>query len=254
MIEKAIELRQAGAHRRQLGLPGSGAAGAHDGRERAPAAPLEADEVMREALIASALESAGLRRASWACPRSASCLSCKVCAVQDLIARLPRARRALRLRAAPGARPKPAWDRRASSPRPPRMARAAAGRHRRHDPRLAHAGAERRPHPRGDRRAGDPADHGPALVHADGVGVPGLRAHHQHLLPGAGRQDPGLPARADAACGARSYPGRGGHARGGHGLRGERPGRIEARQHRHLACRARARSPWLRSTWTARRR
>ena len=40
--------------------------------------------------------------------------------------------------------------------------------------------------PGSDRRAGDPADHGPARVHADGDRVPGLRAHHQHLLPGAG--------------------------------------------------------------------
>ena len=39
---------------------------------------------------------------------------------------------------------------------------------------------------------------GPASVRAAGGGVPRLRAHHQHLLPGPCRQDPGLPARADA--------------------------------------------------------
>ena len=32
-----------------------------------------------------------------------------------------------------------------------------------------------------DRRAGDAADHGAALLHADGGGLPGLRAYHQHL-------------------------------------------------------------------------
>ena len=33
--------------------------------------------------------------------------------------------------------------------------------------------------------------------------LPGLRPHHQHLLPGAGRPHPGLSARADAGVAAR---------------------------------------------------
>ena len=43
---------------------------------------------------------------------------------------------------------------------------------------------------RSDRRAGDPADHGAAIVRADGGRVPGLRAHHEHVVPGAGAADP----------------------------------------------------------------
>ena len=46
-------------------------------------------------------------------------------------------------------------------------------------------------------------------------------------------------------------PGRRGDEGGGDGLRGERAGRIQARQHRDLAARARSRSPRRRSTWTA---
>ena len=115
-----------------------------------------------------------------------------------------------------------------------RDGRAAAGRHRRHHPRLAHARAQRRPHARGDRRAGDPADDGPALVHAAGHGVPGLRPHDEHLLPGARRAHPVLSARVDAGV-AREVRRRRGHARRGDGLRGQRPRRVEAREHRHLA-------------------
>ncbi len=37
-----------------------------------------------------------------------------------------------------------------------------------------------------------------AQLHAAGGGLPRLRAHHQHLLPGHGRPDPKLSARADA--------------------------------------------------------
>ena len=63
------------------------------------------------------------------------------------------------------------------------------------------------PEPGGDRTrevivgAGDPADHGPAHVHADGHRLSRLRPHHQHRLPGTGRQDPDLSARADAGVG-----------------------------------------------------
>ncbi len=63
-----LPLRQAGAHRRELGEPGPGSADAHDGRELA-AAPSRwmPDEVMREAMVASALR----QRAS--APRSSAC-------------------------------------------------------------------------------------------------------------------------------------------------------------------------------------
>ena len=85
MIEAAIEIRQAGAHRRQLGLARSGAAHAHDGRElqAAPSRRTPATSRM-EAIVASALRSAeaaeryGLRH-------DQIILSAKVSGVQDLI-------------------------------------------------------------------------------------------------------------------------------------------------------------------------
>ena len=191
---------------------------------------------MREALIVSALESAA-KAEEIGLPGDRIILSCKVSAVQDLIRVYRSARRALRLPAAPGPhRGRHGLEGHRRLHR--RHGRAAAGGHRRHDPRLAHARARRRPHARGHRRAGDPADDGAALLHAAGLGLPGLRAHHEHLLPGARRQDPVLPARADAGV-EDALPRRRGHARGRHGLRRERPGRVEARRHRHLAARLR---------------
>ena len=131
--------------------------------------------------------------------------------------------------------------------------RAAAAGHRRHDPRLAHAGAQRRPHARSDRRAGDPADDGPALVLAAGQRVPRLRPHDERVLPGAGRQDPDVAARADAAL-ARALSGRREHDGRGDGLRRQRPGRVEDGEHRHQPARAPARCRSRPCTSTARRR
>jgi hypothetical protein len=81
--------------------------------------------------------------------------------------------------------------------------------HRRHHPRVADPRAQRRPHARGDRRAGDPAVDGPALVRAAGHRLPGLRPHHQHLLPGAGRPHrsylrTSMPPGASAIPGSRT--------------------------------------------------
>ncbi len=76
--------------------------------------------------------------------------------------------------------------------------RRAAGRHRRYHSRLAHARAQWRSHRRGHGRAADSAIHGHSQLHAAGHRLPRLRPHHQHLLPGDGRADPELPARADA--------------------------------------------------------
>ena len=89
---------------------------------------------------------------------------------------------------------------------------------------------------RGRGRPADPPVDGPALVPAAGQRLPGLRPDDQHVLPGDGPADPGLPQGADAGV-ARDAPGRGGPAGRGHGLRGQRPGRVEARRHRHLAAR-----------------
>jgi (E)-4-hydroxy-3-methylbut-2-enyl-diphosphate synthase len=85
MIEDGGQLRQAGAHRRQLGQPGPGAAGAHHGRERRARAPWSAQAVMYEALITSAIENA-VRAEELGLARDKIILSCKVSGVQDLIA------------------------------------------------------------------------------------------------------------------------------------------------------------------------
>ncbi len=77
-----LPLRQAGAHRRELGEPRPGPADAPDGREHAPARTRSMrSEVMREAMVRSALVSARARRgtgsaraiASSCPPRSAAC-------------------------------------------------------------------------------------------------------------------------------------------------------------------------------------
>ena len=118
------------------------------------------------------------------------------------------------------------------------LAHPAAAGHRRHHPRLADAGARRRPHARGDRRAGDPADHGPPRLRAAGHRLPGLRPHDQHRLPGTGQR--ASRATCASACRlARAIPGRRGADGRGDGLRRQRPGREQARRHRHLPARHR---------------
>ncbi len=107
--------------------------------------PKEAGEVMREALIVSALESAA-KAQEIGLPADRIILSCKVSAVQDPDPRVSRTRRALRLRAPPGPyRSRNGIERHRGLDR--RDGRAPAGRHWRHDPRLAHARAQWRPHP-----------------------------------------------------------------------------------------------------------
>ena len=123
------------------------------------------------------------------------------------------------------------------------MARAAAGRHRRHDPRLAHARARRRPHARSDRRAGDPADAwacarsrrwSPPARAAAAPPAPSSRSWPSKIQAYLRAQMPVWRAR---------YPGRRGDARRGDGLRGQRPGRIEASPTSASACRAPGEKP-----------
>ena len=76
--------------------------------------------------------------------------------------------------------------------------RAVAGRHWRHHPRVADARARRRPHRRSPRGPADSAIAGHSQLHSAGHRLPRLRPHHQHLLPGNGRADSDLPARANA--------------------------------------------------------
>ncbi len=115
-----------------------------------------------------------------------------------------------------------------------RAGRAAQRGHRRHDPRVAHAPPGRRPSRGGLRRVRDSAGARPALVRADHHGLSGLRADDVDHVPGAGRAHPGLRPRADA--GLEDAPsGRRDHDSCRHGLRRQRPWRIEGGQHRHLA-------------------
>ena len=132
-----------------------------------------------------------------ALPHDRIILSAKVSGVQDLIDVYRALAAALRLRAAPGSdRSRPGQQ---GNRRHHRRARAAAaGRHRRYHPRVAHAAAQRRPHRGSDRLPADSAIAGHPQLHAAGDRLPRLRPHHQHFLPGDGRPDPDLPARADA--------------------------------------------------------
>ena len=100
-----------------------------------------------------------------------------------------------------------------------------------------------------DRPAGPPVD-GPALVPAPGIACPGCGRTTSTFFQEMAQQIQGYLKDADAGL-ARDPPGRRGPARRGHGLRRQRPGRVEARRHRDLACRARSRSRSRRSSSTA---
>ena len=69
-------------------------------------------------------------------------------------------------------------------------------------------------------------------VRAERHGLPGLRPHHQHHLPGTGQADRRLPAHADAGL-AHQVPGRREDEGRGHGLHRQRPRREQACRHRH---------------------
>ena len=93
-------LRQAGAHRRQLGQPRPGTARRADGRERALADPGTPQQIMYEAIIISALDSAQRAEEIGLAPDQII-LSCKMSRRAGPDHRLPRTGAALRLRAAP---------------------------------------------------------------------------------------------------------------------------------------------------------
>ncbi|ABA47858.1 hypothetical protein BURPS1710b_2354 [Burkholderia pseudomallei 1710b] len=224
------QVRQAGADRRELGQPRSGPARADDGRERRARRAVGGAE--RDVRGADPVGDRLGRARGRARPRPR----------QDRAVvqgerragpgrRVPRTVTPLRLRAAP--RPHRGGHGLEGHRRVDRGDRsAAAGRHRRHDPHLAHAGAGRAAHGRSGGRPGDPADDGAALVRADGRRVSGLRPHDEHAVPGARAADPDLPARTDARV-AQRIPGRREDERRGDGVHRQRPGRVEAREHRH---------------------
>ena len=183
------------------------------------ASPLPAIDVMREAIVVSAFDSAK-RAQELGLGADKIVISAKVSGVQDLIA-------VYRNLAARCTYPLHLGLTEAGMGSKGIVASTAAmgvllaGGHRRYDPRVTHAGARRRPHAGGDRRSGDSADHGTALLHADGHCLPGLRPHHQHLLPGARTENTGPHPPPHAGVAQTARRGRG-HDGRGHGLRGQR--------------------------------
>ncbi len=193
--------------------------------------PKDAREVTMEAMVVSALNSAQLAEQFGLRPDQII-LSAKVSGVQDLIdvyrALAARCSYPLHLgltEAGMGAKGVVASSR--------CDGRGAAGRHRRHDSRFAHARAGRRSHGRSPGGAADSAIDGHSQLYATGDGVPGLRTHYQHILPGNGRADSDLSARADAVVEG-TLRGRRRDEACGDGMRGEWSRRIEARQHWHF--------------------
>ena len=83
---------------------------------------------------------------------------------------------------------------------------------------------------------------GVPLVRASGGGVPRLRAHDKHGVPGARREHPGLRETADADLARDLRRGRG-HAARRHGLHRQRPPARASTPISASACRGRARAP-----------
>ena len=245
------QARQAGAHRRQLGLARSGTAHQADGRERAsPPQPRDAREVMHEAMVQSALLSAA-RAEEIGLPQNRIILSAKVSAVQDLIAVYAElARRsdyALHLgltEAGMGSKGIVASS-------------AAMG-------VLLQQGigdtirVSLTPEPNGDRTL-------EVQVAQELLQTMGLRTFVPLVAacPGCGRTTsttfqelaaghPGLHPRLDAGL-EDALSGRRDAQRRGDGLHRQRPGRVQARRHRHLAARHRRDSRPRRCSSTARR-
>ncbi len=146
--------------------------------------PKDATEIMREAMVASALESAA-KAEELGLPGDAIVLSCKVSGVQDLIAIY----RELAVRC----------------DYPLHLGLTEAGMGSKGIVASTAALAvllqegigdtirvSLTPEPNGDRmrRPGNPADHGIARLCASGGGLPRLRPHQQHGVPGAGAGNP----------------------------------------------------------------
>ena len=200
--------RQAGAHRRQLGLarPGRCSPQMMDANAQRRA-PRDAKDVYIEAMLESALRSAALAE-EVGLGHDRIIISRQGLRGAGPGGGVPAPRDALRLPAAPRAHRGRAWAPRAWLRARPGCrscsARASATRSASRSRR-----ARRRPRRGGARGAADPAVARPAQLRAAGDRLPRLRPHHVHLLPADGRGHPGLPARADAGV-ARAAPGRGG--------------------------------------------
>ena len=209
--------------------------------------PKDAREVTMEAMVVSALNSAALAEKYGLRPDQII-LSAKVSGVQDLIdvyrSLAARCNYPLHLgltEAGMGAKGIVASS--------AALGVAAAGRHRRYHSGFADASAGRRPNRRSACGAADFAVHGDSQFYAAGDGLSGMRAHHEHVLPGNGAADSVLLARADAGV-ERTLHGRRRNESRGDGLRGERPGRVESMPAWAFLCRERLKSRKLRFTWT----
>ena len=200
MIEVAVKNQKPVRIGVNWGSLDSGAADQDDGRELALPEPKDAREVTMEAMVVSALNSAALAEKYGLRPDQII-LSAKVSGVQDLIdvyrSLAARCNYPLHLgltEAGMGAKGIVASS--------AAHGRGAAGRHRRYDPRLADARARRRSHRRSARRPADSAVAGHPQLHSASHGLPRLRAHHQHLLPGNGA------SRSRLTCASRCRRGR----------------------------------------------
>ncbi len=142
----------------------------------ASATPLDARQVMHEAIVQSALLSAELAE-KIGMGSDKIILSAKVSAVQDLIAvyRMLAARCRYALHLGPHRSRHGLEGHRRLDGRPRHR---AAGRHRRHHPHFVDARARRRPHARSQSRPGNPADDGAADIRTRRRRLPGLRPHH----------------------------------------------------------------------------
>ena len=146
--------------------------------------PLDADLVMREGVDRVRARKRRQGRANRFAGNKIV-LSCKVSAVQDLIA-------VYRSLAARCDYPLHLGLTEAGMGSKGIVASTAAlsvllqGRNWRHHPHFAHSRTERRSHQRSHRRAGNLQTMGFRSVHADGCGLPRVRSHHQHVFPGVG--------------------------------------------------------------------
>ena len=164
--------------------------------------PKDAGDVLRDAIVESAVRSADLAVETGLSPNQIV-LSAKVSGVRELIAvyrqLAPLRDHALHLgltEAGMGSKGIVATARRSlASPH---------GRDRRHDPSLPHASPRRRPCGGGPGRPADPTVAGDTQLRTPGHGVPRLRTHHQHVLPGDDGGRPGPHPGADARSGGAS--------------------------------------------------
>ena len=158
--------------------------------------PLEARDVMMEAMVVSALDNAAAAE-RYGLRRDQIILSAKVSGVRDLIdvytELASRCDYALHLgltEAGMGMKGVVAST--------AGLAPASPRRHRRHDPRFPHPHSRRRSQRGSSLRPADPSVALHPQLHAPGHELPRLRPHHLHLLPGTRRAHSELPRRIHA--------------------------------------------------------